>query len=130
MPEGGVYYAGLHLLDRQLVDRNGLDCGKVDDLELEERDGQVRVRALVAGPGALLQRTGRRRLGRWLQRFVARDPDGEGEPVIIPFSRVAEIGSRIVLAMDADGLATQRTERWVRDHVIGHIPGSRHDAAE
>jgi sporulation protein YlmC with PRC-barrel domain len=130
MADAGVYYAGLHLLDRQMVDRHGLDCGKVDDLELEERDGVVRVQALVAGPGVLLQRVGRRRLGRWLQRFVARDPEGDAEPAIIPFSRVAEIGSRIVLAVDADALATQRTERWVRDHVIGHIPGNGHDAAE
>lgn len=34
MMAGRVLHAGLQLLDRQLVDRNGHLCGKVDDLEL------------------------------------------------------------------------------------------------
>jgi sporulation protein YlmC with PRC-barrel domain len=130
MPEGGVYYAGLHLLDHQMVDRDRRDCGKVDDLELEERDGRLRVVALVAGPGVLLRRFGRRRLGTWLERFVAKDPDNADQPAVIPFTKVSDIASRIVLAVAAQDLATERTERWVRDHVIAHVPGSNQRAAE
>jgi sporulation protein YlmC with PRC-barrel domain len=130
MPEGGVYYAGLHLLDRQMVDREERDCGNVDDLELDERDGRLRVTALVAGPGVLLRRLGGRRLGTWLERFIAKDPDSAEHPAVIPFTKVSDIGSRITLAVDAEELATARTERWVRDHVIAHIPGSSHDASQ
>ena len=36
---GRVLEAGLHLLDRQLVDRDGRLAGKVDDLEFELPEG-------------------------------------------------------------------------------------------
>jgi sporulation protein YlmC with PRC-barrel domain len=124
---GRVLYAGLQLLDRQLVDRTGRLCGKVDDLELSEpgADGNRHIAALLSGPGALLGRTGHRRLGDWLRRFVAGAiPDGE-DPVRIPFTRVAEIGNHVTLDMDSEDAASFASERWVQDHVIGHVPGSR-----
>ena len=34
MTDGRVLHAALHLLDRQMRDRHGTLCGKVDDLEL------------------------------------------------------------------------------------------------
>jgi sporulation protein YlmC with PRC-barrel domain len=124
---GRVLYAGLQLLDRQLVDRTGRLCGKVDDLELGEpdADGDRYVAAVLAGPGALLGRTGHRRLGDWLRRSVARVFADGDDPVRIPFSRVAEIGNHVTLDMDSEDVATFAAERWVRDHVIGLIPGSR-----
>jgi len=124
---GRVLYAGLQLLDRQLVDRTGRLCGKVDDLELGDPDaeGNRRVEAVLSGPGALLGRTGHRRLGDWLRRFVAGSfPDG-GDPVRIPFTRVVEIGNHVTLDMASDEAASSASERWVRDHVIGRLPGSR-----
>jgi hypothetical protein len=36
---GRTLEAGLHLLDRQLIDKNGKLAGKVDDLELTFPDG-------------------------------------------------------------------------------------------
>jgi len=123
---GRVLYAGLQLLDRQLVDRAGRLCGKVDDLELSEpdADGNRHVAALLSGPGALLGRTGHRRLGDWLRRFVT-GAFAEGEdPVRIPFTRVIEIGNHVTLDLDSDEVATFAAERWVRDHVIGRVPGS------
>ena len=125
---GRVLYAGLQLLDRQLVDRSGRLCGKVDDLELSEPDpdGNRYVEALLSGPGALLGRTGHRRLGDWLRRFVAgafADADGD-DPVRMSFGRVVDIGNHISLDVGSEEAASFATERWVRDHVIGHIPGS------
>ena len=133
MIAGHVVHAGLQLLDRQLLDRNGRLCGKVDDLELTEpdRSGNVYVSAIVCGPGALLSRMGRRRLGGWLRRTVAREfPSTRDDPVRIPFSVVSDIGSHVTLAMDSEEVATFAAERWTRDHVIGHIPGSRHEPPE
>jgi sporulation protein YlmC with PRC-barrel domain len=128
---GRVLHAGLQLLDRQLVDRNGRLCGKVDDLELTDPDvnGNVHVAAVVSGPGALLTRTGHRRLGRWLRRFTSFAFTTEGpDPLRIPISRVADIGNHVTLSLDSEEVATFAFERWTRDHVIGHIPGSSHDA--
>ncbi len=123
--EARVLYAALHLLDRQLVDRAGRLCGKVDDLELsvDEASGHVLVAAIRTGPGALLQRVGRRRIGRWLEDRVDDTYAGS-----IPFGKVSEVGDHVTLAMDSNEVATFAAERWVRDHVIGHIPGSRHAA--
>lgn len=128
--DGRVLHAGLQLLDRQLVDREGVLCGKVDDLELEHsEDGRrLYVSAIVTGPGALLTRWGRRRLGGWLRRFVAVFvPGREEDPGRIPFRSVRGIGDEIVVSVDAEELASKGGERWVRDHVIGRIPGSGHD---
>jgi len=128
---GRVLHAALHLLDRQLRDRHGRLCGNVDDLELERDgdDGPLYVTAVLSGPGNLLYRLGRRRAGRWL-RAIAADvvPSTLDDPGRIPCDRISSIGTTVDLAVDADQLATHAGERWVREHVIGHIPGSRHRA--
>lgn len=122
-------WAGLQLLDRQLVDRDGRLCGMVDDVELSRTEsGELYVSAILSGPGALAARLHARRLGDWLRRvnaFVA----GRGvDPDRIPFQRVMDIGAHLSLAIDADETGTAATERWVRDHVIDHIPGSERAA--
>jgi len=129
---GRVLYAGLELLDHQLRDRHGVLCGNVDDLELERsaETGELYVTALVAGPGALLQRMGRRQVGRWIERTSRLVNHRDRDLTLIPMSLAASIGPNIDLAVDADELATFDTERWVREHVIGHIPGNRRDAPQ
>jgi sporulation protein YlmC with PRC-barrel domain len=129
MPEPPVIYAGLELLDRQLVDKDGVLCGKVDDLELDEGPaGTLYVSAIVCGPGALLRRAGRGRLGDWLQRFTEASFPWRADPGRVPFDQVTEVGNHISLSADHRDLATFAGERWVRDHVIGPIPGSGHHA--
>jgi sporulation protein YlmC with PRC-barrel domain len=117
--------AGLQLLDRQLIDRDGRLVGKVDDLELAERDdGPPYVAAILAGPGALAGRFGGR-LGRWLAGVSNRLREGdEDRPARIPFGLVADIGSAVRLAADKHELDTDRVERWARERVIGRIPGA------
>jgi hypothetical protein len=130
MTTGRVLHAALHLLDRQLRDRGGELCGKVDDLELERADdGTWYVTAVLAGPGHLLYRTGRRTAGAWLGKLITHiERSSLDDPGRIPYSLVSEIGITVDLAVDADDVATFAGERWARDHIIGHIPGSRHDA--
>jgi hypothetical protein len=125
MATGRRLDAGLHLLDRQLVDRDGNLAGKVDDLELTESDdGPPRVTAILAGPGALAGRFGGR-LGHWLEDISNRLREGdENRPARIPFGLVADIGNLIRLAADRTELETDRVERWVRERVIGRIPGA------
>jgi hypothetical protein len=130
-------YAGLHLLDRQLLDRDAGPAGKVDDVELtrDETRNQLVVTALYSGSGALWRRLGATRLGAWragvgTARSRGRSADDPGDRDLdagrIPVDRVVEIGPAIRLAVDADGLATYAGERWVRRHVVAHIPGSGH----
>jgi hypothetical protein len=129
MAAGRVLYAGLQLLDRQLVDREGRLCDKVDDLELTTADerGRMHVAAVLCGPGALLERTGHVRLGGWLRRLAATVIPGGPDSVTVPIARVADIGDHVTLSLDHEQVATFGGERWVRDHVIAHIPGSGAD---
>lgn len=62
----GPIDGALHLLDRQLVDRDGELLGKVDDVELTELDTGVTITALLTGHAALLPRLGPS-LGGWLR---------------------------------------------------------------
>jgi hypothetical protein len=121
---GRVLSAGLDLLDRQLVDPEGLMAGNVDDLELELRDeGPPEVVSILAGPGALARRLGGR-LGAWLASAhdLLKDPDRRG-PARISFGVVARVGSQVDLTLGREDLDTFEFERWVRDHVIAKIPG-------
>jgi hypothetical protein len=127
---GRHLWAGLRLLDRQLVDRRGRLAGKVDDVELERSaaTGLVFVVALVSGPGGLSGRLGRTRLSRWLRRAYPCVASTDGDPTVIPLRYIADIGNHITISLDHEQVGTASTERWVRDHIIGHIPGSGHAA--
>jgi hypothetical protein len=124
-----VLHATLDLLDRQILDRDEMACGNVDDVELTVHpDGRVAVTALLSGPGILAHRLGRRRLGRWLQRADRRlhAGDDDVDRTRIPIELAYEIGPAIRVAAAADDLAAHDLERWARDHVIDRIPGWRH----
>jgi sporulation protein YlmC with PRC-barrel domain len=129
MADARSLQAGLSLLDRQLVDRDGKLCGKVDDLELTPLEGSndLYVSAVLTGPGALHTRHGWTGAGRWLRKLV-RSQDPERDRGRIPFGRVTSIDNHVALSSTADELATDDTERWVRDHIVRHIPGSNVDA--
>ena len=123
MAEARRMWAALKLLDRQIVDREGRLAGNVDDVVLERDGDRFVVTGLRSGPGAVVYRAGSKRLGRWLQRLHVEleDPDG-----IIPFASVSKVDNHVTVALDADELASERSEIWARDHVISHIPGNRH----
>jgi hypothetical protein len=127
---GRVLHAALHLLDHQLRARDGELCGKVDDLEIAATDdGTWYVTAILTGPGHLLYRVRRRTAGLWLSKLISHiERSTLDDPGRIPYGRVSDIGVTVDLAVDADDVATFAAERWTRDHIVGHIPGSRHDA--
>jgi hypothetical protein len=113
--------AQLHLLDRQVLDVHGVPVAVVDDLELSEvsagqdipRDAPPPViTALLSGP-ALATRI-----------FGGRPPVSRMQRT--PWVAIVEIGVVIKLAVGRDTRDLAWTERWVRDHVIGRIPGGRH----
>ena len=130
MGVGRALWAHLHLLDRQLVDRDGRLCGNVDDLELEERDGVLWVTGLRTGAGSLMRRIGARTFGAWLEQVHRGVDPARADHTLVPVGRVGDIGDHVTLSLDRTEVATWHGERWVADHVIAHIPGSGHDAGE
>ncbi|MGB9377896.1 MAG: hypothetical protein WCB04_10340 [Mycobacteriales bacterium] len=124
---GTVLDAVFHLLDRQVIDRDGRMVCKVDDLEFEPNaSGQPVVTAILAGPAALGPRIGGA-LGRWMvaiqARLRPRDQDG---PARIAIALVTGIGADIRLSGAARELQTYQTEAWVDLHLIGKLPGADH----
>jgi hypothetical protein len=122
---GRVLEAGLHLLDRQLVDSDGRLAGKVDDLELElpEGGGPPLVTAILAGPGALSRRIGGR-FGAWLESVANRLRGEDRRPARVSFAVVKRLGSAVELSVPKAELETDRLESWTRDHLIGKLPGA------
>jgi hypothetical protein len=123
----------LHLLSRQVLDVEGEPVTTVDDLELVAADAAVETagddgpRDAVPGEpaevGALL--TGPVLVTRLLG---GRPPASRWERV--PWSDVGHVGTAIELTVQADSLDLHWTEDWLREHVVGRIPGGRHDPEE
>lgn len=112
--------AHLHLLDRQVLDVHGVPVAVVDDLDLSEIPAGQEIppdtpppviTALLSGP-ALATRI-----------FGGRPP--ESRMLRTPWVAIREIGVVIKLSVGRDTQDLFWTERWVRDHVIGRIPGGR-----
>jgi sporulation protein YlmC with PRC-barrel domain len=125
---GRELYAGLDLLDRQIVDSDGRMAGKVDDLELEEPEdgGLPVVVAILSGPGALAGQLGGR-MGRWLasvqERLHHREAPG---PARVPFSIVKRIEDHVEVSVSREQLESSSGEDWARDVAISKIPGAGH----
>jgi hypothetical protein len=120
-----TYDAGLHLLDRQIVDRDDLPVANVDDLELMQRpDGRLAVSALLVGPGALGPRTGGR-LGHWMVAIWRRlRPDADPRPGRIEARLVTHTDSAVHVSARSGDLGVDGFEQWTRVHVIEKIPGA------
>lgn len=129
MAAGRILDLHLHLLDRQVMDADGRFVCKVDDLELEiDEVGRPYVSAILVGPRALGPRLGGR-LGHWVSAIARRLSEGQSQqPPRIDFGLVSDIGSAVTLARRHDELAVTPLERWVDEHVIAPIPGSRHES--
>lgn len=114
---------GLHLFDRQLVDKDGRLSGKVDDLELTFPDdgGPPAVTAILAGPGVLAHRMAGR-TGRWIESVRWR-LGGLSSPPRIAFGVIKRIGPAVELAVSRDELAVMASERWAT-RIVGRIPGA------
>jgi sporulation protein YlmC with PRC-barrel domain len=116
--------SGLELLDRQILDADGYQIGKVDDLRFDS-DGPAppRLVALLTGHQAFAGRLGGR-LGRCWQA-VAAACSGHRGPIEIPLERVREIGPAVRLDLTAEDLPrVLHAERWLARNLIGKLPGA------
>jgi hypothetical protein len=115
--------AQLHLLDRQVIDAHGIPITAVDDIELSDvpigedlplNQPAPTIVALLSGPV----------LGTRI--FGGRPPRSRLHRT--PWDVVYEIGVAIRLSVGGETLDVTWTERWVRDRIIGRVPGGRHVA--
>jgi len=111
---------GRAVLDQQVIDVHDQPMGKVDGVVLElHPGGQARVAAVVVGGTSALWRI-HRGLARWAERKLG----GEGHPARIPWSRVLRVGVDVKVDVESKRSPALRWERWVRDRIIGRIPGA------
>ncbi|AYG05427.1 hypothetical protein [Gryllotalpicola protaetiae] len=113
-PRGRVLDAHLHLLDRQLVDRDGVPVATVDDVELTDASPgqQPRIAALLSGPVL------------WTRIFAGQPRRSHLEEA--PWRDVTSVDVVVALSGAADDYDANWSERWVREHIVGRIPGGRH----
>jgi sporulation protein YlmC with PRC-barrel domain len=112
---------GFDLLDRQIVDRDGVPVGKVDDVELSD-DGRY-VTALLTGQRALGGRFGGV-LGTLVTSVATRlDVDRAG-PRRLGFDLVAKVDSAVHLSIRRELLSPPALEAWLDKHLISRIPGA------
>lgn len=119
-PDGRAVDARLHLLDRQMIDVDGVPVSTVDDVEIAgievgsavDHSAAPVVSAVLVG-AAVLPRIfgGRMPRSRWDR---------------IPWDRVARLGTVLELRDHADDMDATWLERWFRDRLIARIPGGRH----
>ena len=92
------------LLDLPLLDSQGCYCGIVDDVALDEDDGDLRVAALLVGPGAYL-----RRLPKWASGLIGLIAGNRS--VRVPWNAVEAIDSAVRLTQTAVELGLNVGER-------------------
>ncbi|MBI3224684.1 MAG: hypothetical protein HYZ39_06465 [Mycolicibacterium cosmeticum] len=115
--------ARLHVLDRQLVDDDGDPMGIVDDLELDGVEFDTEI-----APGSPPPRVTGILSGQVLATRIFGGAPPRSKLREIPWDKVTRVGVTVVLAPTDVVSDAHWVERWLRDHVIGHIPGGRHAA--
>jgi sporulation protein YlmC with PRC-barrel domain len=119
---GRLLDAQLHLLDRQVMDNDGVPVTTVDDLELSGPALDVELAPGTPAPVLTALLTGPV-LGTRI--FGGRPPSSR--LVRIPWEDVAEVGVVLKLGVGGGNLDATWVERWIRDKIIARIPGGRHD---
>ncbi len=111
-PLAGKYLdARQHLLGRQVLDADQVPVGVADDIEFDGTADPPHVVALLTG-NALTARI-----------FGTALPKSRFDR--LRWDDVAHLGVTIELNVRADALDTMWVDRWIRDSIIGRIPGAR-----
>ncbi len=119
---GRILDAQLHLMDRQVLDHDGVPVTTVDDLEVSGPALDVEIERGSAPPVITALLTGSV-LGTRI--FGGRPPSSR--LIRIPWKDVAEVDVVVRLGVKGEPLDASWVERWIRDKIIARIPGGRHD---
>lgn len=102
------------VLDRQVVDVNNVECGKVDDLELEGGVGEIKITAILVGTGATSDRL------PVLARALVPKIFGQ-DTIRIPWDQVMTITEQIKLKSEARTFGLDE-ERSTAFKIISVLP--------
>jgi sporulation protein YlmC with PRC-barrel domain len=117
----GTLDGALHLLDRQILDSEGRMLGKVDDVELTQRDDGLAVTAVLTGSASLLRRLGARMGTTMATRYVQlrpAEPD-RGRPWRVTMDQVDRLDSALHLLVRRAGVLRRDREAWRFGHLTG-----------
>jgi hypothetical protein len=112
------------LLDKQILDRRGKPIGRVDGIIMTVR-GRAQPRVAYVAVGSVTQAHRLHvRLGRWVERIARRWGKMRPNPYRIVWTALSRDGGDFRVDVDAATVPTLAWERWLREHVIGRIPGA------
>lgn len=119
---GRTLDAQLHLMDRQVLDHDGVPVTTVDDLELSGPAVDEEIPPGIPAPVLTALLTGPV-LGTRI--FGGRPPSAR--LIRIPWKDVAAVDVVLTLGVSGENLDAGWVERWIRDKIIARIPGGRRD---
>lgn len=112
--DGQLIDANIHLLDRSILDVDGVPTSVVDDIEIDvEQDPRPVIQTLILGSGIV-------------SRFFGGHPPDHRQ-YRVPWSDVAAVGPAIGLAVERSEVDITWFEKWLHAKFIGRIPGGQHD---
>lgn len=112
------------VLNKQMWDRRRRNMGKVDGIVLELREGMPpRVVGVEAGVTALARQFGPR-VGRWAAQLTRRISPKRPGAFRLPWPTIQQIDLVVHVNIDAEQSPVYVVERWLRQHVVGRIPGA------
>lgn len=111
------------VLDKQIYDVNGERMGKVDSMVIVVRQHRPpRVEAIEMNAPALWSRV-HPWLGQLARRVLAWLSPAAAQPTRVRFEHVVGTGIDVHVDVDVTKTRAHVVETWLKDHVIGRIPG-------
>jgi hypothetical protein len=115
------------LLDKQLLDRSETKMGRIDGIVLAIGDGAPKVDHFELGFAVLASRL-HPRVEKWFVALRNRRSVRRSARQMVPWSAVQEITPHgVKLDLDAIDTPAFDWERWLRDHVVSKIPGTKNE---
>ncbi|MGW9349400.1 hypothetical protein [Nocardiopsis flavescens] len=122
--DGAVFRIGFTVLDRQIVDAEGANVAKVDDVEFTWTSGEPPAMTALVGDTAALGPRIAGRLGGFWETVLARLRPPDEEPTRIPVGDVERFVPATVLSTPAPR-GMRPLEDWLGRRVLARIPGGR-----
>jgi len=113
------------VLDKQMLDRNDCELGRVDGLVMEvPENGQPRIVRIEAGGPVLAHRLGNWVRGLW-RAIAQRVGPKRMSPLKFPWRKVTKLGRDVHLDVDVHETDALAWEEWIDKTLIDKLPGAK-----